>query len=185
MLDERRRTKSLFLLGRPTVFYNALLIDGTDRKEMRLTACGVYEIDMGTVYLLNASLMERKMMPSTPGITPIPFSQVSIQRPMHPAVSDLIRVLQYPYLLKIHLLTSNASSSLHKLQDITILTPYSAQLAAFSRRLVGTCLIWLLDKDVNALLDETLLGSETGYIFGFGKSQIFIEISFDPGIPQS
>lgn len=42
-------------------------------------------------------------------------------------------------------------------QDITILTPYNGQLAAFAHRLSGTCSLWLSEKDRDSLLLEGLL----------------------------
>ena len=45
-------------------------------------------------------------------------------------------------------------------QDITILTPYNGQLAAFAHRLSGTCSLWLSEKDRDSLLLEGLLEPE-------------------------
>ena len=45
-------------------------------------------------------------------------------------------------------------------QDITILTPYNGQLAAFAQRLNGTCSLWLSEKDRESLLLEGILESE-------------------------
>lgn len=45
-------------------------------------------------------------------------------------------------------------------QDITILTPYNGQLAAFTHRLNGTCSLWLSEKDRESLLLEGLLEPE-------------------------
>ena len=168
------------------------------------------ETKTGEVYRLDESLMERMLIPSTPGIISIPFSQLSIQRRMHPAIADLMRVTQYPYLLdhestndhktvagmsnriwwldhsipedvpdprsataksfsnafEVEMVTGLVEylikSNEYDLRDITILTPYNGQLAAFTRRLVGTCSLWLTEKDRNALLDEGLLDSEIG-----------------------
>ena len=45
-------------------------------------------------------------------------------------------------------------------QDITILTPYNGQLAAFTQRLKGTCSLWLSEKDRESLIDDGLLDPE-------------------------
>lgn len=45
-------------------------------------------------------------------------------------------------------------------QDITILTPYNGQLAAFTHRLSGTCSLWLSEKDRESLVLEGLLEAE-------------------------
>ena len=42
-------------------------------------------------------------------------------------------------------------------QDITILTPYNGQLAAFTHRLSGICSLWLSEKDRESLILEGLL----------------------------
>ena len=52
------------------------------------------------------------------------------------------------------------NSNEYDYQDITILTPYNGQLAAFTHRLSGTCSLWLSDKDRESLLLEGLLGPE-------------------------
>lgn len=48
-------------------------------------------------------------------------------------------------------------------QDITLLTPYNGQLAAFARRLSGTCSLWLSEKDRESLLLEGLLEPEDAF----------------------
>lgn len=42
-------------------------------------------------------------------------------------------------------------------KDITILTPYNGQLAAFARRLSGHCSLWLSEKDRDSLVLDGLL----------------------------
>ena len=49
-------------------------------------------------------------------------------------------------------------------QDITILTPYNGQLAAFTHRLSGTCSLSLSEKDRDSLLLEGLLEPEEASI---------------------
>ena len=49
------------------------------------------------------------------------------------------------------------NSNEYNYQDITILTPYNGQLAAFTHRLSGTCSLWLSEKDRESLLLEGLL----------------------------
>ena len=45
-------------------------------------------------------------------------------------------------------------------QDITILTPYNGQLAAFHQQLRSKCSIWLSERDRETLIDEGLLGED-------------------------
>ena len=52
------------------------------------------------------------------------------------------------------------NSNEYEYQDITILTPYNGQLAAFTHRLSGTCSLWLSEKDRESLLLEGLLEPE-------------------------
>lgn len=52
------------------------------------------------------------------------------------------------------------NSNEYDYQDITILTPYNGQLAAFTHRLNGTCSLWLSEKDRESLLLEGLLEPE-------------------------
>ena len=52
------------------------------------------------------------------------------------------------------------NSNEYSYQDITILTPYNGQLAAFAHRLSGTCSLWLSEKDRESLLLEGLLEPE-------------------------
>lgn len=52
------------------------------------------------------------------------------------------------------------NSNEYNLKDITVLTPYNGQLAAFTRRLNGTCSLWLSEKDRETLLDDGLLEPE-------------------------
>ncbi|KAL6718792.1 hypothetical protein ACLMJK_003026 [Lecanora helva] len=56
------------------------------------------ETDAGVSYRLDESLMERFMLPATPGIEPIPSSRLNIQRRMHPDIAELMRATLYPYL---------------------------------------------------------------------------------------
>ena len=49
------------------------------------------------------------------------------------------------------------NSNEYDYQDITILTPYNGQLAAFTHRLSETCSLWLSEKDRESLLLEGLL----------------------------
>ena len=52
------------------------------------------------------------------------------------------------------------NSNEYSYQDITILTPYNGQLAAFTQRLKGTCSLWLSEKDRESLIDDGLLDPE-------------------------
>ena len=52
------------------------------------------------------------------------------------------------------------NSNEYSYQDITILTPYNGQLAAFTHRLKGTCSLWLSEKDRESLIMEGLLAPE-------------------------
>lgn len=56
------------------------------------------ETEIGALYRLDESLMERMMLPSTAGTKPIDSSRLSIQRRMHPEIADLMRATLYPYL---------------------------------------------------------------------------------------
>ena len=56
------------------------------------------ETELGALYRLDESLMERMMLPSTPGTEPIASSRLNIQRRMHPEIADLMRATLYPYL---------------------------------------------------------------------------------------
>lgn len=168
------------------------------------------ESDLGATYRLDESLMERMMIPSTPGVDPVPFSRLSIQRRMHPDIADLMRATLYPYLedhestrqhapvagmtdrvwwlnhsrledkrdsrsamptsfsnayeveMVVGLVEYLVNSNEYNLKDITVLTPYNGQLAAFTERLTGTCSLWLSDKDRATLLEEEVLKNEDG-----------------------
>ena len=48
------------------------------------------------------------------------------------------------------------NSNEYEYQDITILTPYNGQLAAFAHRLSGKCSLWLSEKDRESLLEGLL-----------------------------
>ena len=52
------------------------------------------------------------------------------------------------------------NSNEYDYQDITILTPYNGQLAAFAHRLSGKCSLWLSEKDRESLILEGLLEPE-------------------------
>ena len=52
------------------------------------------------------------------------------------------------------------NSNEYDYQDITILTPYNGQLAAFAHRLSGKCSLWLSENDRESLLLEGLLEPE-------------------------
>ena len=56
------------------------------------------------------------------------------------------------------------NSNEYSYQDITILTPYNGQLAAFAHRLSGTCSLWLSEEDQNRLLLEGLLDPEKDHL---------------------
>ena len=56
------------------------------------------ETTIGASYRLDESLMERMMVPSTPGARPIASSRLDLQRRMHPAIADLMRATLYPFL---------------------------------------------------------------------------------------
>ena len=52
------------------------------------------------------------------------------------------------------------NSNEYSYHEITILTPYKGQLAAFTQRLKGTCSLWLSEKDRESLIDDGLLDPE-------------------------
>ena len=52
------------------------------------------------------------------------------------------------------------SSNEYEFRDITVLTPYNGQLAAFSERFKSICSLWLSEKDREALLMESALEME-------------------------
>ena len=52
------------------------------------------------------------------------------------------------------------SSNEYEYKDITVLTPYNGQLAAFNERFRSVCSLWLSEKDREALLLEGYLESE-------------------------
>ena len=54
------------------------------------------ETPTGALYRLDESLFERMMFPSTPGVLPLPTSQLNLQRRMHPEIADIMRVTLYP-----------------------------------------------------------------------------------------
>ena len=56
------------------------------------------ETDLGMSYRLDESLMERMMLPSTPGVRPIAASRLNLQRRMHPEIADIMRATLYPFL---------------------------------------------------------------------------------------
>ena len=56
------------------------------------------ETEVGALYRLDESLMERMMLPSTTRTKPIASSQLSIQRRMHPEIAEIMRATLYPYL---------------------------------------------------------------------------------------
>lgn len=56
------------------------------------------ETTIGASYRLDESLMERMMVPSTPGVQPIASSRLDLQRRMHPDIADLMRATLYPFL---------------------------------------------------------------------------------------
>ncbi|ERF69408.1 hypothetical protein EPUS_05953 [Endocarpon pusillum Z07020] len=55
------------------------------------------ETAIGSQYRLDESLFERSMIPTDPSSSPMPTSQLNIQRRMHPDIADLTRLV-YPYL---------------------------------------------------------------------------------------
>ena len=57
-------------------------------------------------------------------------------------------------------------------KDITILTPYNGQLAAFTERLSGTCSLWLSETDRESLIDDGLLDPEDIHLGGKTDVQI-------------
>jgi len=67
-----------------------------------------------------------------------------------------------------HLVKSNE----YDFKDITILTPYNGQLAAFTERFSGMCSLWLSEKDHEALIHEGLLNPEALMIEGKTDIQI-------------
>jgi len=178
------------------------------------------ETEIGALYRLDESLMERLMLPSSAGIRPIASSRLHIQRRMHPEIADIMRATLYPYLedhestydrapvpvmadrvwwldhrmpedrpdprspmaksfsnafevemiagLVEHLVKSNE----YDFKDITILTPYNGQLAAFTERFNGICSLWLSEQDQETLIDEGLMNPEE-LILG-GKTDVRI-----------
>ena len=56
------------------------------------------ETPQGSAFRLDESLMERFMIPKTPGVNPIPTSTLNIQRRMHPEIAELMRATLYPFL---------------------------------------------------------------------------------------
>ena len=56
------------------------------------------ETTIGASYRLDESLMERMMVPSTPGVPPIASSRLDLQRRSHPDIADLMRATLYPFL---------------------------------------------------------------------------------------
>ena len=189
----------------PTVEHSISIGDPLQlRPQVNETALSL-ESELGASYRLDESLMERLMLPTTPGVVPIPSSRLNIQRRMHPEIANLMRATLYPF-LKDHASThdrepvpvmadrvfwldhqvledvadprssvgtssSNAfevemtvglvehlvRSNEYDFRDITVLTPYNAQLAAFTERFNGVCPLWLSEKDREMLLDEGLL----------------------------
>ena len=69
------------------------------------------ESDRGSSYRLDESLMERLMIPRVPGIAPIGFSCLNLQRRMHPQLADLMRATLYPYLQVFLLLRPHKPSA--------------------------------------------------------------------------
>ena len=61
-----------------------------------------------------------------------------------------------------HLVNTNE----YDFKDITILTPYNGQLAAFKERLSSTCSLWLSEKDRESLNDDGLLDPEEIHLGG-------------------
>lgn len=57
-------------------------------------------------------------------------------------------------------------SNEYDFRDITVLTPYNGQLAAFAERFTGTCSLWLSEKDREALEDEGYLDPEEASMNG-------------------
>lgn len=56
------------------------------------------------------------------------------------------------------------STNEYNRRDITVLTPYNGQLAAFAQRFQGTCSLWLSKEDKEALVEEGLLESQDDLI---------------------
>lgn len=56
------------------------------------------ETTAGALYRVDESLFERMMFPSTPGVLPLPTSQLNLQRRMHPEIADMMRATLYPNL---------------------------------------------------------------------------------------
>ncbi|KAK3167303.1 hypothetical protein OEA41_010430 [Lepraria neglecta] len=67
-----------------------------------------------------------------------------------------------------HLVNTNE----YDFKDITILTPYNGQLAAFTERLSGTCSLWLSETDRESLIDDGLLDPEDIHLGGKTDVQI-------------
>ena len=61
-----------------------------------------------------------------------------------------------------HLVNSNE----YEYKDITILTPYNGQLAAFTERFSKTCSLWLSDKDRESLINDGLLDADEAHTGG-------------------
>ncbi|KAL9102197.1 MAG: hypothetical protein Q9163_002622 [Psora crenata] len=62
-------------------------------------------------------------------------------------------------------------SNEYEYKDITVLTPYNGQLAAFNARFKSICSLWLSEKDREALLTEGYLDLES-----VGSSQSVVEV---------
>ncbi|KAI9790938.1 MAG: hypothetical protein M1833_001737 [Piccolia ochrophora] len=56
------------------------------------------ETEIGSRYRLDESLFERMMQPHDKSISPLPFSQLNMQRRMHPDIADVCRATLYPFL---------------------------------------------------------------------------------------
>jgi len=78
--------------------------------------------------------------------------------PRSPAAKSFSNVFEVEMVAGLveHLVKSNE----YDFKDITILTPYNGQLAAFRERFRGMCSLWLSEKDQTTLIDEGLLDPE-------------------------
>lgn len=189
----------------PTVEHAISIGDPLQLRPQVNEQCLSLETLRGSKYRLDESLMERLMLPTATGVSPIPSSRLNIQRRMHPEIADIMRTTLYPYLVD-HQSTANhekvagladrifwldhrapedfrcslsvdgtsssntyevemvtgmvkylVSSNEYEYRDITILTPYNGQLAAFTENLKGVCSLWLSDKDREALISDGFL----------------------------
>lgn len=77
--------------------YEDIIFANNSRPQVKEPALSM-ENENGRRYRLDESLFERLMIPMEPKAAPIPTSQLTIQRRMHPDIADISRATLYPYL---------------------------------------------------------------------------------------